>query len=113
MSEINQARPFTHRTSVEAVCNELDHADMVVLSGLFRRWALYDPICTAELSTTLIQYSADMERIAEWAGEEWEAAGPSPQPSLLRFLADAERQRPGVIRLSVDTCSCLTHRRRS
>ena len=56
--------PFTYSATVEGICKELDHADMAVLSGMFRRWALYDPSLTPEERTRFIQHSADFERIA-------------------------------------------------
>jgi len=41
----------------DTACDQLDHADMVALSGAFRRWALYDLDVSPERRTELIKYS--------------------------------------------------------
>ena len=81
---------------------ELDYADMVALSGMFRRWAIYesDESITPEHRTWLIEYSADFERIAEWVGEGWRATEPSEQLPLIKFIADWERRSDNVIDLA-------------
>ena len=68
---------LTHGGNAELLSNELDYEEMVILSGLFRRWALYDTTYSPDFRTELIGYSADLEQLAQWAGEGWRAADPS------------------------------------
>ena len=34
--------PITHQVDPDSIGNELDYTDMIALSGMFRRWALYE-----------------------------------------------------------------------
>jgi hypothetical protein len=61
--------PITHDANPEAICEELDYEDMIALSGMFRRWALYEAGIKPESRTQFILWSSDFERIAAWAGK--------------------------------------------
>lgn len=86
--------PATYRISVDTGCNELDHEEMLAASGLFRRWAVQEEV-DPSARTQLILWSADLERIATWAGPGWKAAGPSPW-SYLKIVANVERRSTRV-----------------
>jgi len=92
--------PVTYGTDAEAMRDELDHEDMIALSGMYRRWAIYETRFTPEQRTTLMAWSADLERIAAWVGECWRAPpSSSPDMPLLKFLAKLERDASRVINL--------------
>jgi len=82
------------------VRDELDYEDMVALSGMFRRWAVYEPRVTPEQRIGMIAWSADFERLASWLGPGWRAANPTlGDTHVLKFLARLERDASGVINL--------------
>jgi hypothetical protein len=87
--------PSTFYVDPEFAMRELDFADMIALSGVFRRWALYEPDLDPAYCTKLICWSADYERLAQWVGPSWEAS--SPTGSLAAFLAGLERRSSTVI----------------
>jgi len=92
--------PVTYAADVEAVSDELDYEDMVALSGMFRRWAVYEPAFTPEQRTGLMMWSADLERIAAWVGKDWRSPPSScPDMPLLKFIAKLEREASGAISL--------------
>jgi hypothetical protein len=68
---------------------------MIALSGLFRRWALYEPDLSPVICTQFICWSADYEHLAEWVGPSWRASDPTG--AVTAFLADLERQSSTVI----------------
>jgi len=77
---------------------ELDYEDMIALSGMYRRWAIYEAGLTPEQRTTLMAWSADLERIAAWVGKDWQApSSSSPDMPLLKFLAKLEREASRAI----------------
>ncbi len=88
--------PITYVVAPDHACDELDYTDMVALSGLFRRWAIYETSITPKQRTRCVQFSADYEQLAEWVGGDWRAANPSPEKTLLKFLATLERTRCNV-----------------
>jgi hypothetical protein len=90
--------PITHQADPEAIGNELDYGDMIALSGMFRRWALYEEGFSPEGRTRLMLWSADFERIAAWVGDGWRATDPPERP-LLKFLATLERDASRAINL--------------
>jgi hypothetical protein len=94
-------RPATYRVAIEWACEELDYADMIALSGLFRRWAVHVEGISPEHRTRLIQYSADYERIAAWVGNRWRASNPSDRPPVTKFIATIERQTDNVVDLGL------------
>jgi hypothetical protein len=51
------------------ISKELDYEDMIALSGMFRRWALYEEKFSPERRTGLMLWSSDFERIAAWVGK--------------------------------------------
>jgi len=84
----------------EATRDELDYDEMIALSGMFRRWAMYEPAFSPEQRTGLMTWSADFERIAAWVGKDWRApASSSPDMPLLRFIAKLERDASGAINM--------------
>jgi hypothetical protein len=87
----------TYGTNLDAMRDELDYEDMVALSGMFRRWAVYEAGFTPEKRTRLITWSADFEQLAAWVGKGWRATDPPPEMSLLKFLAKLERDASKVI----------------
>jgi hypothetical protein len=94
--------PMTYGADVRWLINELHYADMIALSGMFRRWAMHEPDLEPELRTKFIMHSADLERIAEWVGRDWRAADPSDEPSMLVSMADFERrQHHNVTKLKI------------
>ena len=50
--------PATYCVAAAKACDQLDHADMVALAGMFCRWAIYETDVTPERRTELIKYSA-------------------------------------------------------
>jgi hypothetical protein len=91
--------PKLHECDAYSLCDELDYEDMIALSGLYRQWAIYETKFSPEQRTKLIAWSADLERLAKWAGENWRASDPSPEMPLLKFLANWVRSRSSVIKL--------------
>jgi len=91
--------PKLHECDAYYLRDELDYEDMIALSGLYRQWAIYETRFTPEQRTKLIAWSADLERLAEWVGERWQASGPSPEMPMLTFLAKWVRERSTVIKL--------------
>ena len=89
--------PITYEARPEAIREELDYEDMIALSGMFRRWALYEQF-SPENRTGLMLWSADFERIAAWVDEGWRATDPPERP-LLRFLATLERNASRAINM--------------
>jgi hypothetical protein len=89
--------PRMHRVDPRDVVRNLDHADMVALSGMFRRWAIRERSTTPEQNTRLIEWSADFERLAEWVGPKWCASDPSDEPDILKFMATLERRHSNVV----------------
>ena len=90
--------PLTYRVSPDVACDQLDHADMVALAGMFRRWAIYETDVSPERRTELIKYSADYERLAEWVGSDWRArTRVVGRPPLMKFLAMRERETDNVV----------------
>jgi hypothetical protein len=83
---------------------ELDYRDMVALSGMFRRWAVYEAgeAMRPDQRTRMIQYSADFERIADFVGEGWISSAPSEDMPLPKFLALWERRNSNVVDLFPD-----------
>ena len=90
--------PVTYATDAEAIRDELDYEDMIALSGMFRRWAIYEAGFTPEQRTGLMAWSADFERLADWVGKSWRAANPPERP-LLKFIAKLERDASRPINL--------------
>lgn len=82
--------PATHRVSVERAMQTLDHAEMMVLSEMYERWAFTEPKLDGDQRTRLIQMSADYERIAEFAGVEWRASHPDSEADVVKFAAQQE-----------------------
>jgi hypothetical protein len=95
--------PAMYRVAPWAACRELDHRDMVALSGMFRRWAIYEDDVSPDDRTKLIEHSADYERLAEWVGPHWHASDPSEHVPITKFVATLERQIDNVIVLSTIT----------
>jgi hypothetical protein len=91
--------PITHGTNPEAMRDELDYEEMIVLSGMFRRWAVYEPRLTPEQRTGMIGWSADLEQIAAWVGKGWQAPDP-PERSLFKLMARLEQEASGVINIA-------------
>jgi hypothetical protein len=90
--------PVTYSTDAEAIRDELDYEDMVALSGMFRRWAVYEPRFTPEQRTEMIAWSADLEGLASWLRPGWRAANPTlGDTHVLKFIARLEREASGVI----------------
>lgn len=90
---------LTHGGNAELLSNELDHNEMVALSGLFRLWALYEPSWSPEQRTQLIGYSADLEELANWVGEGWHAADPAGALPVSHMLATRALTRGNVIKI--------------
>jgi len=99
MSGIKEELHLTHGSDARSLCEELDYVDMLALSGLFRQWALYEKRFTPEQRTALIAWSADLEELAQWAGEEWRASEPSLELPVLAFLARWVLRHSRVIKL--------------
>ena len=96
--------PATYCVAAAKACDQLDHADMVALAGMFRRWAIYETDVTPERRTELIKYSADFERLAEWVGSDWRARTRAVgKPPLMKFLATLERETNNVVYLKART----------
>jgi|SRR5665811_639127 len=92
--------PSTSFANPIAIRDELDYEEIIVLSGMFRRWALYEPAFTSEQRTDLIAWSADFERIAAWVGQGWTTpTTSSSEMPLLRLLVQMERDASGTIDL--------------
>lgn len=82
--------PITYRVNPEWAREALSHGEMVALSGMFRRWALYEEANTPEQATKCILWSSDYERLAKWVGPDWQPeVSPDPVP-LMKFLAILE-----------------------
>jgi hypothetical protein len=90
--------PVTYSADAEAVRDELDCEDMIALSGMFCRWAIYEAKIMSEERTRLIAWSADFERLAVWVGKGWRATNP-PEKPLLKFMATMERNASRTINL--------------
>ena len=82
-------KPVTHHVDVEQALATLDQPQMLALAAMFERWALTELSIDGEQRPRLIQWSADYEAIAAFAGADWMASDPS-EPSLLGFIAGRE-----------------------
>ena len=56
------------------------------------RWAIDEENIEPGNRTELIQWSADLERLAGWAGESWRVVAPSSKMPLVKFIAIQERR---------------------
>jgi hypothetical protein len=88
--EARLEQSVTYYVDDQFLMKELDHAEMVALSGRFHVWALYDPALTPSECTNMICWSADLERIAEHVGPCWRAS--DPDGSLLQYVATLARR---------------------
>ena len=82
----------------------LSYREMIALSGLFRRWALYDPSATPERATELIMWSSNYERLADWVGLDWKPDSAFSQVDRMpftQFVARIEIEDSRVISLSL------------
>ena len=92
--------PHTYVVDAEGTRDNLDYDEMIALSGMFRRWAIYEPTFSPEQRTELMTWSADYERIAAWVGKGWRAPpSPSPDIPLYKFIARLERDASGAINM--------------
>ena len=88
MSE-QRTKPPTHHVDVEHALATLDHRQMLALAEMFERWALTEESIDGAQRTKLIQWSADYDAVAEFAGADWIATDATEQ-SLLSFIAKLE-----------------------
>jgi hypothetical protein len=90
-----QKLPATYLIDPTFVQENLNYREMVALSGLFRRWALYDPDVTPERATELIKWSSDFERLAQWLGPDWHPERSEDQAGrmLVHQVAGSSRDR--------------------
>ena len=79
--------PVTHAIDWDTAMRRLDHDDMVALAVLYCDWANNEARISDDQRTKLIQWSADYERIAAYAGPGWRASHPEEPPSAEVFLA--------------------------
>lgn len=86
-------RPVTHHVDCQAAMQTCDYDDMVALAMLYCDWALNEQKISNEQRTMLMQWSADYERIAAYAGPGWCASQPVEPPPAEVFLARRLRQR--------------------
>ena len=84
--------PVTYRVDVRAAMELLDYVELVGLSDMFARWAIWDEGLKPESRTRLIQLSSDYEQIAAFAGEGWRAERTESPPPLIVFAAVREAQ---------------------
>jgi hypothetical protein len=94
--------PITYKADPGWARDTLTHQEMIALSGIFRRWALYDPSVSPEWATELIMWSSDYERLAEWVGPDWEPEyqlDPSELMPITKFIARTEIRNPHVVSL--------------
>jgi hypothetical protein len=88
-----QKPPVTYLVDPTFVQENLNYREMIALSGLFRRWALYDPDITPERATELIKWSSDFERLSKWLGPDWKpkpSADPIERMLFTKWLARVE-----------------------
>ena len=97
--------PVTFYVDPEFARAELDYGDMVALSGLCRRWALYEHGLESNQCARMICWSADYEHLAQWVGPSWVVSDPTG--TLNAYLAGLERRSPSVIDAS---CFFRVHR---
>ena len=89
---VKQKKPVTHIVDVDRAMETLDFVKMVALSEMFERWALTEEKAAPEQRTKLVQWSADYELIAAYAGFSWQASNPESPPDLIAFIARREVQ---------------------
>jgi hypothetical protein len=77
---------------IYAIAYDTSIKGMVALSHMFQRWAIDEENIEPENRTELIQWSADLERLAGWVGESWRAVAPSSEMPLVKFIAIQERR---------------------
>ncbi|HYD12862.1 MAG TPA: hypothetical protein VEC11_08440 [Allosphingosinicella sp.] len=92
MSRETQITPpvVTHHVNVQQALETLDYDEMLALSSMFQRWALQEVSLNGEQRTKLMQWSADYEQIAAFAGSGWIASDPSAEPDAMAFTARLE-----------------------
>lgn len=88
-------QPVTYYLDQQFLIQELDYAEMIALSGLFREWALWDRKFTPSERTNVICWSADMDRVAEHVGANWRAS--QPEGSLVHSMASNVLRKASVI----------------
>ena len=68
----------------------LDYAEIVVLSEMFLRWALFEDSLTVEKRRAWAADALDLATIAGFCGADWKAAQRENPPCALAFLAREE-----------------------
>ena len=104
MKQRSDRVPVTYLVNPDWARDTLSYREMIALSGLFRRWALYDPSATPERATELIMWSSDYERLADWVGSDWKpdsAFSPVDRMPFTQFIARIEIEDSRVIPLSL------------
>jgi hypothetical protein len=95
--------PITYAVNPDFARDTLSYREMIALSGLFRRWALYDPSVTPDYATQLIKWSSDYERLAEWFGPGWKPEDTfdwAERIPFTKFVAQIEIEDSRVIPLA-------------
>lgn len=77
----------TYVTDPVQAMEQFDYADMMALAALYQSWALEEELLDGDQRTALIQWSADFERIADYAGPDWKASAPPYPETAEMFLA--------------------------
>ena len=88
--------PVTYRFDAEFIRDFLSYEEMIALSGLFRRWAVYECL-TPERRTRTMMWSADFEEIAKWVGIGWRPTEANSGDEMLKSLAMAARHHSIVV----------------
>ena len=74
MGQRDSDYPFTHAVDVRQAMETLDYSEMMALAELFGNWAINEENLDGFQRTKTLQWSADYERIAAFAGERWQAS---------------------------------------
>jgi hypothetical protein len=92
---VHNELPITHSVDVRRALDTLGYCEMLALSEMYERWALFEENISPDWRTKLIQWSADYEQIAEYAGEDWRPDGIGDEESRSRasraVVADTTR----------------------
>lgn len=84
--------PITRKVDVLQALETLDYSEMVALSEMFARWAMFEEKLDDLHRSGLAESALDYAMVAGYCGPEWRATNPEDPPDAIAFMArDAMR----------------------
>lgn len=79
--------PITRKVNVTRALETLDYGEMVALSEMFARWALFEEKIDDLKRSSLAESALDYAMVAGYCGPEWRASHPEDPPDAIVFMA--------------------------